>query len=191
MQTIRSFIAIPIPAPLRKAAAGLVGRLAAERDGIKWVPTENLHVTLKFLGDVDNRQIPEVCRIVRACVEPTPAFSLIFRGAGAFPHPEKPRVVYAAVSEGGEPLQHIVARLETALADLGFKPEPRDYVPHMTLGRTRGGSRRGSSELGQRILAQADKPLGSMVVDRVLVMASFLDNAGPTYQTMDTIELPS
>lgn len=189
MQTIRSFIAIPIPTPLRKSAANLVRRLQGERDGIKWVPGDNLHLTLKFLGDVDNREVPQVCQVVRDCCAKIPAFPLEFHGAGAFPNPDRPRVVYAAVREGGEPLSQLVACLETNLAKLGFKPEPRDYVPHMTLGRTRGGSRRGSTDLAQRIEAHSDHPLGTMVAEKVLVMASFLDNEGPTYQTMDTIPL--
>ncbi|WP_164103610.1 RNA 2',3'-cyclic phosphodiesterase [Candidatus Laterigemmans baculatus] len=189
MQTIRSFIALPITAAIQKSAAGLVRRLSGERDGIKWVPGENLHLTLKFLGEVDNRELPKVCATVRDCCRGIPPFALEFRGAGAFPDPSRPRVVYAGIVEGGEVLRELVGRLEPALADLGFKPEPRDYVPHLTLGRTRGGSRRGAPEVGERIRAAADVELGSMLAEKVCLYASFLDKTGPTYQVMDTIEL--
>ncbi len=189
MQVIRSFIAIPIPAALQKSAGHLVQRLEVSSSGIKWVPQDNLHLTLKFLGDVDNREIPRVCGVVRECCAPSEPFEMLVSGVGAFPDPNRPRVVYAGITEGGEALKAIVDRLEVELAKLGFKPEARDYVPHLTLGRARGGSRRGSPELASVIHANQKARLGSFIADRVLIMASFLDKAGPTYQIMDTIHL--
>ena len=189
MQLIRSFIAIPITPGIQKSAARLVSRLSGDSDGIKWVPTDNLHLTLKFLGDVDNREVPKVCEVLRRCCAEVGPFTILFRGVGGFPNAARARVVYAGVAEGGEPLKRIVEGLEVELAELGFKPEPRDYVPHLTLGRTRGGSRRGSPEVAERIEQNAGSDLGSMEVDRVLLMASFLDKAGPTYQVMDTVML--
>jgi 2'-5' RNA ligase len=189
MQTIRSFIAIPIPAVIQRAMAGVVGRIAGERDGMKWVPRDILHLTLKFLGEVDNREIPRVCQVVRGCCDGMGPFGLRFRGVNAFPQLDRPRVIYAGVVEGGEELAGLVGRLEQDLAALGFKPEPRDYVPHLTLGRTRGGSRRGSPELAERVQRCANLELGQMEVERVQLIASFLDNEGATYQVMDTLFL--
>ena len=189
MQTIRSFIAIPITPAIQKSAATLVSRLAGERDGIKWVPGENLHLTLKFLGEVDNREVPRVCEVLRRCCSGIEPFFIQFHGAGAFPDPSRPRVVYAGITEGGDSLVKRVGRLEPALAELGFKPEPRAYVPHLTLGRTRGGSRRGAPEVGERIGEQADFDLGAMAAEKVCLYASFLDKSGPTYQVMDTVPL--
>ena len=83
----------------------------------------------------------------------------------------------------------IVGQLEQDLADLGFKPEPRDYTPHLTLGRTRSQSRRAGSEVVQTMTELGDIDVGEMVVEEVQLMASFLDKGGPTYQVMDTIEL--
>ena len=189
MQEIRSFIAIPIPAAIAKSAATLVRRLSHDGDGIKWVPSENLHLTLKFLGDVDNRQVPEVCQVVRNCCAGIQPFEIDLCGADAFPNTNRLRVVVVRIGQGGEQLATIVERLESQLANLGFKPEARDYVPHMTLGRTRGGSRRGSPELARSITENTNYHVGQMSVDQVYVMASFLDKAGATYQVMDTIKL--
>ena len=83
----------------------------------------------------------------------------------------------------------MVAMLETELAELGFKPEPRDYTPHLTLGRSRGSSRRIGAETIARMEAQHQVALGEMIVDHIQLIASFLDKSGPTYQVMDTIEL--
>lgn len=187
MQTIRSFIAIPIAAPIRKAAAQLVDRLKTPDDRMKWVPNENLHLTLKFLGDVENVEIPRVCEVVRRCCEPVAPFRVAFQGAGGFPTADRPRVVWAGISEGGDSLIPLVASLEKELAELGFKPEPRDYQPHLTLGRTRGGSRRGAPETAERIAENADVDLGAMQADAVCLFASYLDKHGPTYHVMDTI----
>lgn len=189
MQEIRSFIAIPIPPAIAKSTATLVGRLAHQGDGIKWVPSENLHLTLKFLGDVDNREVPKVCQVVRNCCADIKPFEIDLQGADAFPNPSRPRVVVVRIDQGGEHLATIVQRLELQLADLGFKPEARDYIPHMTLGRTRGGSRRASPELAAAVQQNANYHVGQMTIDQVHVMASFLDKAGPTYQSMDTIKL--
>ena len=78
---------------------------------------------------------------------------------------------------------------EKELAELGFKPEPRDYRPHLTLGRTRSGSRRAATDVVERLKQQSDCRLGSYLVDRLQLFASYLDRAGPSYHVMDTIEL--
>jgi 2'-5' RNA ligase len=163
--------------------------LSEPDDGIKWVPIDNLHLTLKFLGDVDNTAVPHVCDVIREVCEPYGPFELVFGGTGAFPNLDRPRVLYAGVQDPSGSLTQMVTRLESELAELGFKPEPRDYTPHLTLGRTRSGSRRAGSEVVQRLLRDQTTELGSMRVDTVKMLASFLDKKGPTYQVMDTIRL--
>jgi 2'-5' RNA ligase len=189
MQKIRSFIAIPIAPAIRKAADRLVQQLQRPQDRMKWVPNEHLHLTLKFLGDVDNTEIPQLCDVIRHCCQPLSPFPLDVRGAGGFPTAERARVVWAGIAEGGEALVPLVGALETHLAELGFKPEARDYVPHLTLGRARGGSRRGDPDLAARIDAARDFELGRMEADRVCLFASYLDKQGPTYHVMATIPL--
>ncbi|MCA9141083.1 MAG: RNA 2',3'-cyclic phosphodiesterase [Planctomycetales bacterium] len=189
MQTIRSFISIPITPAITSAAIKIIKTLKPHDDGIKWVPTDNLHLTLKFLGEVDNVEIPEVCKTIRRVTETIEPFELHFSGTGGFPSAEKPRIVYAGIDDPSGNLVTLVSGLEKQLAGLGFKPEPRDYTPHLTLGRTRSNSRRAGSELVDAMAALGNVNLGEMVVDEVHLMASFLDKAGPTYQVMDTIEL--
>jgi len=167
----------------------MVKQLAPHAAGIKWVPLDNLHLTLKFLGDVDNTEIPDVCKTVRQVTADVAPFELSFAGAGGFPSLDRPRVLFAGVDDPSGSLVRIVSGLESELAELGFKPEPRDYRPHLTLGRSRGRSRRPSAELTRQIEKLHNFPLGQMVVDDVLLVASFLDKSGPTYQVMDTIEL--
>ncbi len=188
MKDIRTFIAIPIDAKVQSAAKGLVHALQDSGDGVRWVPLDNLHLTLKFLGEVDNTLIPEVCKTVRECCEPTPVTELHVCGVGGFPNAERPRIVWAGIETGGDVLAALVERLEIAFAKLGFKREPRDWMPHLTLGRTRRGGRN-PAQLQQRISAHADLDLGWMEATEVRVYASYLDKQGPTYHVMDTIPL--
>lgn len=189
MQTIRSFIAIPLPASVRQAAVRLIRRLQVPGDGIRWVPTDNLHLTLKFLGEVDNVQVPEICQLIEGLCRDRDPFPLVFAGAGGFPDLQRARVLYAGIDDPSSSLVNLVNTLESELAELGFKPEPRDYRPHLTLGRTRSGSRRAGPDVISRLAAEANVALGEMDVDTVQMIASFLDKHGPTYQVMDTIEL--
>ncbi|MCD0458313.1 RNA 2',3'-cyclic phosphodiesterase [Roseiconus lacunae] len=189
MQTIRSFISIPITPGITSAASKIIRALKPVDSGIKWVPIDNLHLTLKFLGEVDNVEIPDVCNAIRRVTQQIAPFELHFHGTGGFPNLEKPRVLYAGIEDPSGRLVQMVADMELELADLGFKPEPRDYRPHLTLGRARSKGGRVSAELTEAAESFRDTHLGDMVVDELNLMASFLDKQGPTYQVMDTIEL--
>ncbi|QDS91653.1 2',5' RNA ligase family [Roseimaritima multifibrata] len=188
MKDIRTFIAIPMEPKVQSEARSLVRALEAEGDGVRWVPLDDLHLTLKFLGEVDNTRIHGVCQVVRNCCLETPATELHLTGVGGFPNAERPRIVWAGIADGGPILAALVEKLEIEFAKLGFKREPRDWQPHLTLGRTRRGGRK-PAQLQQRIADNADRELGHMIANKVCVYASFLDKHGPTYQVMDTIHL--
>ncbi len=189
MHTIRSFIAIPLSAAVSKNARHLVRELSREKDGIKWVPVDNLHLTLKFLGDVVDREVPAVCRAVRqVCSELFP-FEIEFVGTGGFPSTDRPRVLWGGITRGGEELIELVSALEIALAELGFKPDGRDYRPHLTLGRVRSGSRTASADVIERLTKWAHRPLGEMRAEEVRIYASYLDKAGASYHVMDRVRL--
>lgn len=189
MQTIRSFIAIPLTPEIRRNTTRLLAKLSQADDGIKWVPADHLHLTLKFLGEVDNTEVPRVCDVVREVCREYEPFDLAFAGTGGFPNIDRPRVLFAGVEDPSGSLCRLVEQLESELAELGFKREPRDYQPHLTLGRTRSGRRRASNEVVERLKQQSEAHLGTMIVDQIQLLASFLDKEGPTYQVMDTIPL--
>ena len=130
-----------------------------------------------------------MCDVIRDVCSSYSPFDLEFTGTGGFPETDRPRVLYAGVQDESGSLCRLVGQLETQLAGMGFKREPRDYRPHLTLGRTRSGSRRATADVVARLKAQDNARLGSMVVDTLQVFASFLDKGGPTYQVMDTVQL--
>lgn len=188
MKTIRSFISVPLSPIIASGAGKLIKKFKPLDDSIKWVPVDNFHLTLKFLGEVDNTEVHSVCMRLRNVVSDYDPFELSFGGPGAMPSLQRPRVIIVEVDDPTGNLVQMVSEIEAEMADMGFKPEPRDYRPHLTLGRVRGKSSRGSSELIDAIGQLNETTLGEMVVDELQLMASFLDKGGPTYQVMDTIE---
>ncbi len=191
MQTIRSFIAIPIESDIQRRVVRFVDRLQAVDEGaVKWVPMDNLHLTLKFLGDVDNRLVPSVCASMRKASQNVSPFELTFHGAGGFPDIDRARVLWVGVSEGGDVLTPWVQQLEERLAELGFKREPRTYQAHLTIGRFKVG-RRPSPDLIERTMEAYSQDFGSMVVNEAHLIASYLERKGPTYTVMDRLSLES
>lgn len=189
MKTIRTFVAIPLGDEVSRKAVRLILRLKEPGDGIKWVPTDNLHLTLKFLGEVDNTEVPAVCDVVRDVCADCDPFELRFAGIGGLPSIDRPKVLYAGIEDQTNSLTQIVSKLDQKYAELGFKPESRDYTPHLTLGRTRGSSRRAGDEVITRMQSEEQIEIGRMVVDQIQVIASFLDKQGPTYQVMGRVDL--
>lgn len=189
METFRTFVGIPLPPQLRREIGKFVDHFVGDGDGVKWVPTEILHLTLKFLGEVDNVESAAVCALAaKACRDISP-FDIHLNRTTALPSIDRPRTLAIAVDDPGDHLRKIVSRLEDGYASMGFKREVRDYVPHLMLGRTRGGSRRISGEVLGRWLDESNHDFGTVTIDRIEVVASFLDKAGTNYQTLQGIDL--
>jgi RNA 2',3'-cyclic 3'-phosphodiesterase len=188
MQKIRTFVAIEIGADVRGRAGQLIDRLQAAPADVKWVDPQNLHWSLKFLGDVDARETPEVCDAVAQAVAAFPVFEVEARGVGAFPDVRRPRTVWMGVSRGQNELAALHERLEQRLKLLGFRGENRRFVPHLTLGRLRGGPN-GIRELADLIEKHKDFAGGATSVEEVVVFSSTLGRNGPTYEALSTAPL--
>lgn len=189
MKSFRTFVAIPLENDLRRRLGEAIDRLAQDGDGVKWVPKDQLHLTLKFLGDVENVELARVCEAAQTVCDSHEPFSVDSTGLMPFPTAHRPRMVAANIVDDSGALVRLVNGLEDAYADLGFKREPRDYRPHLTLGRCRGGSRRLSPAVVERIEPWSSSDFGELGIDRVELISSVLDNAGPTYHVIDTIVL--
>ena len=189
MQSIRCFIGVPLVPPIAKTVVKVIDRLSQTEAAIKWVPRDSLHLTLKFLGDVDNTEVPRICEVIRAATDDVPPFQVDFVGVSAMPSIDRPRVVHVGVHDDHRGLTQIAGGLEDGLANLGYRREPRDYQPHLTLGRVKGSRAKASATLARAIESESDLDAGTMTVDRVQLIASYLDRGGPTYHVMDTVLL--
>lgn len=189
MKTIRTFLAITLPEELARAAARWMDAAARPEDGMKWVPKDNLHLTLKFLGEVDNVETPRVCQTLATICEAYHPFDLNFLGTDGLPSFDRARVLTVQVEDPSGSLTQMVGDIESQFAELGFKPEPRDYRPHLTLGRVRRNSRSASADVLSRWQEYRDGRLGELTVRQTHVVGSFLEKRGPVYTTMYTVDL--
>lgn len=188
MPRVRTFIAIDVNEAIRARLAALQETLAGAGAEVKWVERENLHVTLLFLGEVDVRDTPAVCRAVAGACRDHAAFPLSVESVGCFPNPRRPRVLWAGVGDGAPEIVALHDALEPPLLDLGcYRKEERQYTPHITLGRVR--SDRPTDRLAQALMKHADWSGGQDVVREVLVMSSELTSQGPVYAVMSRAKL--
>ncbi|NQT39834.1 MAG: RNA 2',3'-cyclic phosphodiesterase [Planctomycetes bacterium] len=186
--TVRTFVAVEIGAEIRSRAGELIEQLRDTPANVKWVDPANMHLTLKFLGEIPTAEIPRICKAVGEATAPVAPFPMEVRGAGAFPTVRRPRTVWLGTEAGGEDLVSLHGRIETALAELGFRTEHRRFQPHLTIGRVRR-SPIGIDDLGQRLDGAADYTAGRTQVTEVVVFSSRLDRAGPTYEPLGRIRL--
>ena len=172
-------ILLPVfPAPGIRRALVRPARELPVAGQVRWARPENVHLTLKFLGDVpeeDVAPVTEALEPVRSRHEP---FEAELSGFGAFPSTRRARILWAGIGEGSEPLRDLARDVEASLEPLGFEREDRAYVPHLTLGRARG--RPVSLEAFEKT-----PPLGFRVL-RVDLVESVLGGAGATYSTLAT-----
>ncbi len=188
MATIRTFIAINAPQRVNNNVARVIGRLAALSDQYRWVKPENLHVTLNFVGDVVDVEVPELCKLIKHAIEGLKSFDMSLQGVNGFSSAEEPRVLWIGVDEGAEPLAQLYKTLADVLHHWGINRDRNEYVPHMTLGRlVRGG--RWNDELLALVHKLRNHDGGFCHVDEVIIYSSFDDRGGPTYTPMARIRL--
>jgi 2'-5' RNA ligase len=154
---------------------------------VKWVERENLHATLLFLGEVDDRGLPQVCEVVTEGARQHAGFVLSVETVGCFPSPRRPRVLWVGVGQGAEALCAIHETLENPLAEMGFRREERRYTPHITLGRVK--SDRPTEKLAGVLAQQAAWKGGETAVHELVVMSSQLSPQGPVYGVMSRAKL--
>ena len=185
--TIRAFVAANLDSGLKAAMARVQDRLKATRADVGWVRPENLHLTLKFLGQIEEGCLGAIGEAVAAAATGCGPIRLVFEGLGAFPQPRVARVVWIAVSHGAEALAELQARVEAGLESLGFAREARPFTAHLTLGRVRSPAHR--EQLARALTGAPAEALGEMVLDRIELMKSDLSAAGARYSILQSFPL--
>jgi 2'-5' RNA ligase len=180
MARVRTFVGVAVGDETRSRAAALQRELAKAGAGVNWVPAENFHVTLVFLGDVEDRDLHAVCRAVAAAAAGEPPFTLGVSGVGAFPHARRPKTLWAGVTDGAAEMVRLHGLLEPPLLELGvYRPEERPYTPHLTLGRVK--TEADGPRLAPALPRHAGWAGGASAVDEVIVYASDMRREGPVY----------
>lgn len=188
MTRLRTFIALDLGSEVRRRLVSWQGNLTEAGAKVKWVEPENLHVTLLFLGEVDQRALIGVCRAVQDAARKVPAFGIRVEGVGAFPNARRPRVIWAGVGEGAEDVGALHGALEQSLLELGeYRREDRKFTPHITLGRIK--SERCDPALEEVFKKDEVWKAGEVAIQEVHVMSSELTRAGPVYTVLSRAPL--
>ena len=191
MEQVRSFIAIELPDRVKRGLRELQAQLkAGSQAPIKWVDPANIHLTLKFLGNVAADRLDEITTAMTQAVQGTPSFSLEIKELGVFPNPRRVQIVWVGLSGEVEKLARLQQRIESELEKLGFAPENRRFTPHLTLARLRDrATPEERQKLGQLIAETEFDAVPSFTADSVKLMKSQLTREGPIYSQISSVAL--
>jgi len=188
MSRLRTFLAIELDPEVRAQLVVLQQLLAKAAPDVKWVEQENLHLTLLFLGEVDERELLAICRAAQGAVAEIPSFNLTIEHAGCFPNARRPRTLWVGVGTGAQEVIAVHDALEGPLLELGcYRREERQYTPHVTLGRVK--SDRPADALAAALQKHQAWNAGESRVREVHIMSSQLTPKGPIYTIIGRAKL--
>ena len=181
-ETLRAFVAFKLPQETVSCLSDVTASLMSFDFGIRWIPAENIHVTLKFLGDVGQKAIGPIAEALCATAAGQRPISFRAKGLGVFPGIRRPRVIWAGLSGETERLMECQRALDTQLAMIGFPREKRPFRSHLTLGRVRG-------KIAPEKLLGAIKQLSAfesapVTADRMILYRSELKRSGALYTVL-------
>ena len=183
----RSFFAVELNAEIAAGIRRIQGALRDRAVGVRWVRPEGIHLTLKFLGEVDQDRIEAIAHTAGEVIQGICPFTVEIRGGGGFPSAKNPRVIWIGVEDHSVMLKQLQARIEAGMAELGFTQERRGYTPHLTVGRLRSG--KGSKTVAQALDAIRASDLGKMEVREIILFRSHLKPTGAEYTKLGSFSL--
>jgi len=183
---IRAFIAVDLDDPVIEKVCNVVEILKPHITEIRWLRKENLHLTLKFLGNIAESQVEPITAALRHPLGLFSPCTISAKGLGVFPDFRRPKILWMGLT--GDQLVQLAAEIESALIPLGFTPENRAFTPHLTIGRWREGSRP-AKNLRQEIDSLNDFEFGACAVRQIVLFQSVLKPEGASYSELRTIQL--
>ena len=183
---IRAFIAIDIPEDVCAAIAEAQARLKRAHVGVKvsWTKVENVHLTLQFLGHVEEATIARISQSLAAVAERHAAFDIPVRGAGAFPNEKSPRVLWVGCDDDGGKLKALARAVQSEMEQFGFEPEHREFSAHLTLGRVKFP--KPDAALTKALDSIKDDAFGAMRVEAIHLFESRLHPEGSIYSKLSS-----
>ena len=187
---LRTFIAVSLSASILAGIEKLMRTFQNDWGEVRWVEPKNLHVTLKFLGDISLNDLPQLIHAVTQCARRTYSFDLTFQGIGTFPNWESPKTIWIGCREGSEELIRLAETINEGLFSLGYPKEARRFSPHLTIGRCKKlVKKKPVQELMPVFDEQRDRLFGSCSVSEVQIFSSELTRQGPIYDELAAIPL--
>ncbi|MGD8454154.1 MAG: RNA 2',3'-cyclic phosphodiesterase [Phycisphaerae bacterium] len=183
---MRCFVAVALAPALRRSLLRLLGGLPRSRE-VRWCTEDQLHVTLKFLGDVADGRVPQVAEVMKTAAAGIEPFALRLGKLGCFPSPRHPRVLWCGLDDAANGCARWLAAADPLLGEMGFERETRAFTPHITLGRSKSSA--GSGELQRALETTAPPPAEEIVVEEVTLFESRLLPQGAQYTVVATAKL--
>lgn len=184
---IRAFIAVEIDQPNKQKLLELISELKKTNTDIKWVNENQMHLTLKFLGNIEEGQVEQISGALKTTADNFNAFNISLTKVGAFPNLRRPRVIWIDIDKGAGELKSLSTKIETELEKLGFAPstslgtgkEKREFKAHLTLGRVRSLK---NIENLEKIISEVNFQAGNEIrIDKIVLFQSTLTPKGAIY----------
>ncbi len=188
---MRAFIAIELPEEVREYLRRLQGKLGKSGADVKWVLPQNIHLTLKFLGEI-NEETGEVQNIIKKTAGAKSTFGIRLSSLGGFPTLNSPRVIWIGINKGAAEVKDIAKLLEDSLDSIGIPAENREFSSHITIGRTRSSLNR--IALAKLLNELKDTPQTENIefpVNKITLFKSTLTPKGPVYEVLKECPLNS
>lgn len=183
---MRAFIAIELPEEIRSALASLQNELKKSGADVKWVETGNIHLTMKFLGDKDDKKIKQIALALQETAQNNHPFPASIGTLGAFPSTKSPRVIWVGVNLGQDQICRVAVDLETKIALIGIPKEDRAFSAHITIGRTRSAL---NLEKLTQVLEEKKDFFGGKVLEfkisKLTLFKSTLTSKGSIYEVQE------
>ena len=187
---MRTFIAIELPKNIREALGKLQEQLKKSEADVKWVTPDNIHLTLKFLGEVDDDKIEKINKIIDSVCAENNTYKIYISSLGAFPRIDYLRVIWAGVEKGDSETKKIAKELEEKIEKIGIPREARPFSSHITLGRTRSALNREKLVKELKSMQEAfEKEDLEFSVSKVTLFKSTLTPKGPAYEVLKEANL--
>ncbi len=182
---MRTFIAIEISEEIKNAIDLYAAPLKREKAKISWVKPSNVHITLKFLGEVSSEKIPEIYDSLVRCVMGKKPFEIEVTGTGGFPNLKRPRIIWVGLKKGSEELKNLAASIDNELRKIGFQKEKREFKPHLTIGRVKY-----IDDIDRFVKKMNSEEFkgGIFTAEEILIMRSELKPTGAVYTKLHSIK---
>jgi len=176
---MRTFIAIELSKEIREALAQAQSHLKYSGADVKWVDKDNIHLTLKFLGEVTEGKLQQVISTLEIIGKENSVFEISIKDIGVFPNSDYPRVIWVGLDKGAVESKKLAKMIDDALSKIGFEKESRPFAPHLTIGRVR--SAKNKEALKEKIGTCQLPIVKSQLISSVVLFQSKLSPKDPTY----------
>ena len=183
---IRTFIALELPEEVKKEILEIQRRLVIKDAKIRWVSKENTHLTLKFLGGVEERLIPDIYETINTASKSFHSFQLNLSNVGLFPNKRRPKIIWAGIGGRTSELELLAEKCDSALHRIGFKRENRKFKPHLTIGRIKCLG--DAQDLSQRLNDLEVNPI-EFEAAKINIIKSDLTSGSAVYTLLNSINL--